>query len=177
MKIEASFRQRSCCGQRFHTRSGGSEISHASSRTSNACGSSDRCAIDAVLLLTSRISGSVGAGRSERPVAIPTSLVPRQCSHPARRRFHSVVRSTQSMPKAKPVEHHLVLGRRFNRPSCTPFPTSHSKPACRIRRANAKSQIRILAGRDRRCALDRLVSLAVDGNATGSTSAHITDTK
>ena len=158
-------------------RSGGSENSHASGRTSNACGSSDRCPIDAVLLLTSRVSGSVGAGRSERPVAIPTSLVPRQRSHPARRRFHSVVRSAQSMPKAKPVEHRPVLGRCFNRPSCDPFPTSHSKPACRVRHVKAKSQIRVLAGRDRCCALDRLVSLAVERSATRSTPAHITDTK
>ena len=43
--------------------------------------------------------------------------------------------------------------------------------------ANAKSQIRALAGRDRCCVRDRLVSLAVKRNATRSTPAHITDTK
>jgi hypothetical protein len=173
MKIEAAFRQKGCCGQRFRTRSGGSENSHASSRTSNACGSSDRCAIDSSLLLTPHVSGSAGAGRSERPVAVIASLVARRCSHPARHRFHPVVRSAQSMPKAKPVERRPVLGSCFNRPSCDPLPAGHSKPACRVRHANAKSQIRVLAGRDRCCAPDRLVSLAVEGNAARSTPARI----
>jgi hypothetical protein len=111
MKIGAAFRQRSCCGWRFQMRSGESENSHASSRTSNACSRSDRCAIDPVLLLTHHFSGSAGAGGSERPLAVITSLVARQCSHPARHRLHSVVRAAQSMPKAKPVEHRPVLGR------------------------------------------------------------------
>ncbi len=158
-------------------RSGGSENSHASSRTSNACGSSNRCAIDAVLLHTPHVSGGTGAGRSERPVAVITSLVARQCSYPARHRFHSVVRSAQPMPKAKPVEHRPVLGRCCDGPSCDSFPTSDSQFDCRVRHANAKSQIRVLAGRDRCCALDRLVSLAVERNTIRSTRAHITDTK
>jgi len=158
-------------------RRGGSENSHASGRTSNACGSSDRCASDSSLLLTPYLSGSAGASGSERPVAVSTSLVARQCSHPAGRRFHSVVRSAQSLRKAKPVEHRPVLGRCFNRPSCDPFPTSHSQLDCRVRHADPKSQIHVLAGRDRCCALDRLVSLAVERNATRSAPAHITDTK
>jgi hypothetical protein len=177
MKIGAAFRQRSCCGWRFQMRSGESENSHASSRTSNARGGSHRCAIDSSLLLAIYLSGSAGVGRSERPVAVIPSLVARQFSHPARRRFHSVVCSAQSMPKAKPVECRPVLGRCFNRPSCDPFPTSDCQLDCRIRHANAKGQIRVLLGRDYCCAFDRLVSLAVDRNATGSTSAHITDTK
>jgi hypothetical protein len=40
---------------------------------------------------------------SERPVAVISSLAAWQCSRPARHRFHSVVLSAQSMPKAKPV--------------------------------------------------------------------------
>jgi len=67
MKIGAAFRRRSRCGQRFQTRSGGSENSHASSRTSDARGSSDRCAIDPVLLLTLTFLGALGlAGASVR---------------------------------------------------------------------------------------------------------------
>src|SRR5947208_68496 len=93
MQIGAAFRQRTCCGQLFQMRRGGSENSHASGRTSNACGSSDRCASDSSLLLTPYLSGSAGASGSERPVAVSTSLVARQCSHPAGRRFHSVVRA------------------------------------------------------------------------------------
>jgi len=154
-------------------RSGGSENSHASGRTSNACGSSDRCAIDPVLLLAPHISGSAGAGRSGRPVAVITSLVARECSHPARHRFHSVVRSAQSMPKAKPVEHRPTLGRCSNRPSRDPFPTSDSQLDCRVRHASTKSQIRVLAGRVRCCAPDRLVSLAIERNAARSTPARI----
>jgi len=173
MKIGVAFRQRNCYGQRFQTQSGGSENSHASSRTSNARGSSDRRAIDPVLLLSPNVSGSFGAGRSERPVAVISSLASRQCSHPARHRFHSIVRSAQSMPRAKPVEHRPVLGRCFNRPSCDPFPTSDSKPACEVRHASAKSQIRVLAARDSCRAPDRLESLAIERNATRSTPARI----
>lgn len=176
MKIGVAFRQRNCYGQRFQTQSGGSENSHASSRTSNACGGSDRCAIDAVLLLASHVSGSAGAGRGERPVAVISSLASRQCSRPARHRFHSVVRSAQAMPKAKPAEHRLVLGCHCCRPSCDPLPTTDSQLACRVRHANAKGQIRALAGRDHRRARDRLVPLGVEGNAARSAATHITDT-
>jgi hypothetical protein len=158
-------------------RSGGSENSHASGRTSNACGSSDRCAIDSSLLLAIYLSGSAWFGGSKRAVAVITPLVARECSHLARHRLHSVVRSAQSMPKAKPVQHRPVLGRCFDRPSCDSFPSSDSQFDCRVRHANAKTQIRVLAGRDRRCAVDRLVFLVVEGNATRSTRAHITDTK
>jgi hypothetical protein len=177
MQIEAASPLRSCCGQRFQARSRGSENSDANSRTSNPCGSSDRCAIASGMLFALRFSWSTGAGRSERPVAVIASLVARQCSHPARHRLHSVVRSAQSMPKAKPVEHRPVLGRCLNRPSCDRFPTSHSKPSCRVRHANGKSQVCALAGRDHCCSVDHLVSLAVERNTSGSTAAHFPDTK
>jgi hypothetical protein len=177
MKIGAAFHQRSCCGQRFQMRSGESENSHASGRTNDACGSSDRCAIDSSLLLAIYLSGSAWFGGSKRPVAVITSLAARQRSYPARHRLHSVVRSAQSMPKAKLVEHRPVLGRCFNRPSCDPFPTSDSQLDCRVRHANTKSQICVLAGRYRCCALDRLVSLAVEGNVPRSAAAPITDTE
>ena len=177
MQIEAASPQRSCCGRRFQARSTGSENSHARSRTSNASGGSDRCAIDSGMLFALRFSRSSGAGRSERPVAVSASLAARQCSHPARHRFRSVVRSAQPMPKAKPAKHRAFLGGGFNRDSCDPFPTSDSQLDCWVRHANARIQIRVLAGRDRCCAPNHLVPLAVERNATRSTAAHITDTK
>jgi len=158
-------------------RSGGSENSHASGRTSNACGSSDRCAIDSSLLLAIYLSGSAWFGGSKCPVAVITSLVARRCSHPAWHRLHPVVRSAQSMPKTKPVEHRPVLGRCFDRPSRDRFPTSDSKSPCRVRHADAKGQIRVAAGRDRCCVPDHLVSLAVERNAARSASARVANTR
>ena len=110
----------------------GDERANEDGRANNSGTSSDRCAIDPVLLLTPHVSRSAGTGRSERPGAVIAPLVARQCRHPARHRFHSVVRSAQSMPTAKPIEHRPVLGRCFDRPSCDPFPTSDSQLDCRV---------------------------------------------
>jgi hypothetical protein len=73
--------------------------------------------------------------------------------------------------------HSPVLGCRRNRSSRNPFSTIDSQLDCGVKRAIAKSQILALAGRDRYCVCDRLVSLAVERNATRSTRAHIADTK
>ena len=106
----------------------------ASGRTSNACGSRCRRALDFGLLLALCLSGCSGACGSERPAAIGASLAARHSGSPARHRLHSALRWAQSMQKAQPVEHHTVLvfgGDRSSRHSLSP---SNSEPACWLRK-------------------------------------------